>query len=253
MSMNGQDHDHGPSKQRDTFRDRAYWDATVRQLGNRIDEYAAILASGKYVRNQRLRLAVLNDRLALLSAQYSRGEAVASLRPMFPPIIDALAAYRGDLWVARPPFDFSDIDQYVSALWLVALAVLLDADHQDVRRLVDVIDQEGKDAIFDRLVALRIADRLQATGLLYPRPYEYLLHALDEDGAERERLIGLFLRRYYRGMRHTGWYDMHLRPEPGGFAGYWCFELAAFVKGLSIPNQAFADNVYYPRDLVTEQ
>ena len=44
------------------------------------------------------------------------------------------------------------------------------------------------------------------------------------------------------------WHDSHLNKDTGYF-GYWCFELAAFVKALGIPDDAFADNPFYPRDL----
>jgi hypothetical protein len=50
-------------------------------------------------------------------------------------------------------------------------------------------------------------------------------------------------------MTQVYWHDKHTI-KGVGFFGYWCFEVAAFVRKLGINDEPFADNPYYPRDLV---
>ena len=90
-----------------------------------------------------------------------------------------------------------------------------------------------------------------AHGFEDPKPYQALLEAVNARGEQQIKLIQKFLSGYYAGMRKTYWYDSHLG-ENAGFFGYWCFELAAFVKALNIEDSAFSDNIFYPIDLVKE-
>jgi hypothetical protein len=85
--------------------------------------------------------------------------------------------------------------------------------------------------------------------VVYPEPYGLLLQALDATGEERTQGIQKFLASFYDGMRGAYWHGSHASDDTG-FFGYWCFELAAFVKAMAIDDSAFADNRYYPRDLV---
>lgn len=62
-------------------------------------------------------------------------------------------------------------------------------------------------------------------------------------------LIDKFLKGYYKGMKNAYWHDSHLG-EDACYFGYWCFELAALVKGYRINDASFIDNQYYPSDIV---
>lgn len=234
---------------RDTFLEQSYWEKHIPFLEGAIDEYEAVAARSTTTAEHRmmLRYSIFSTQLELLVARYSGGEPIGTLRHMFPHVIDALAAYQGQPGIET--VDFEPVYEYVEALWLVSFAILLDASQEDLVRLLSLLDNEGQDALYERLVALRIEGRKMTTTLLHPRPYEWLYKALDARGQERDQLIALFLTRYYRGMRHTPWYGRHLSTNRG-FFGYWCFELAAFVKGLGLPDESFATNVYYPRDLI---
>lgn len=237
--------------QRDTFRDPAYWDGYVRSLEDSISKYEAALITSEVKPSYHYlaRYTIFRERLKLLIARYSRGDEVRSLREQFPLIVDAFVVFRGEPHLPREQFTLRRMDDYVHALWLLSLSILLDASQHVAEQIVTALNSEGQDAVFDRLVDVRVPMQRLIDVLLYPRPYEYLHRAMDAHDGERDQLIALFLKRYYRGMRHTYWYGTDPMPN-GGFFGYWCFELAAFVKALDIPDDSFADNVYYPRDLV---
>jgi hypothetical protein len=84
---------------------------------------------------------------------------------------------------------------------------------------------------------------------MYPRPYGPLRDALDASGDEQSQKLTEFLDGWYDGMEAAYWHGSHTGSDAGYF-GYWCFELAAFVKQLGINDSTFADNLYYPSDLV---
>jgi Domain of unknown function (DUF1911) len=117
------------------------------------------------------------------------------------------------------------------------------------RRAAGVLGNAGRDRVFDQLLALRaLVDGLTTT-LMYPTPYRPLRDALDAGSDEQARLILEFLDGWNDGMAPAYWQGSHTGADAGYFR-YWCFELAAFVKELGIRDAAFADHLYYPRDLV---
>lgn len=234
---------------RDTFRDQRYFDEQVEYNARKLVEFRAIIADPGTAPDHRrqLRHTVFRRELEQLVARYSRGEPVSELRTAYPRVVAALAEYQAQ--AGREAHDFGHFDAYVLALWIVALGILLDVDDVTFHRAVEELDNAGRDAIFDRLVALRVGGRAPARALLYPDPYAPLLEALDASGTTRTVLIRRFLDGYYEGMRGAYWHDSHLG-EDAGYFGYWCFELAAFVKVLRIDDSAFAASPYYPRDLV---
>ena len=146
-----------------------------------------------------------------------------------------LAEYQQD--AGSGAHHFRHFDAYVFALWIVSLGVLLEVTDEEFRLAVDLLGNRGGDALFDRLVALRIPARTRATELLYPHVYRPLYEALVAEGARRAVLIQIFLDRWYAGMSDTYWHDSHLAEDTGYF-GYWCFELAAFVKALGVDDRS---------------
>jgi hypothetical protein len=235
---------------RDPLKDRSYFEERLRYNAQTLTEFRAIIADATTEPGHRRRLThtVFRRELESLIARYSRGDSVQELRDAFAPVVDALADYQRD--AGRMTHDFAHFDAYVHALWLVSLGILLEISDTVFRRLVDELNNEGRDALFDRLVSTRLPRPALAQQPMYPEPYEPLVRAIDARGNEsRARLIRDFLDRYYDGMGDAYWYDSH-RTDEAGFFGYWCFELAAIVKALHIDDTAFADNIYYPRDLV---
>jgi hypothetical protein len=234
---------------RDTLKPPAYWDEQVRYNEESLAQFRAIIADPATAPEHReqLRHTVFRRELEQLIARYSRGEPVPAMREAFPRVVTALAEYQEEAGPAAQ--DFEHFDAYVFALWIVSLAILLDADDAELHRAVRELDNEGRDPIFDRLVALRRKVGAPADTLMYPELYQPLYAALHASGPEQERLIIEFLDGWYDGMAAAYWHGSH-RGTDAGYFGYWCFELAAFVKGLGIDDSAFAGHAFYPRDLV---
>lgn len=236
-------------KMRDIFKDQAYFEHYVEyRERQRIPKYISVADAVDTDAAQRLRLrySIFRESCQLLIAKYSRGDAISVLQHTYPQVINALQQYQAEK--GANPFDFQVLEQYVHALWLVSLGILLDVDTKSITALAGLINQDEVDRLFDRLVALRIPGRAIASVLIHPKPYSSLCDALDVSGEQRSILICKFLKQYYQGMSSTYWHNTHLKDQ-AGFFGYWCFELAAFVESLKMDDQEFAASVFYPRDL----
>jgi hypothetical protein len=93
----------------------------------------------------------------------------------------------------------------VLALWIMSLAILLEIDGAEVRRAARELDNEERDAVFDRLLALPLSGYPQTKNLMYPAPDRLLYDALDASVKEQTRLVQKFLRRLVqRHGRPTG-------------------------------------------------
>ncbi len=235
--------------ERSQFKPKAYFDQWIARHTQTLDEFQAI-ADGPQTQpehRQSLLHSIFRRRLELLIARYSRGDAKAVLAGAFPAVIDALAEYQREAGPGTQ--NFNNFDAYVYALWILSLGILLDVDRDLLDRAIAELNNRGRDAIFDRLLALRLPGLKPAANVLYPEPYGLLLQALGATGKERTQGIQEFLANYYGGMLGAYWHGSH-GSDDTGFFGYWCFELAAFVKAMGIDDTAFADNPFYPRDLV---
>ena len=139
-------------------------------------------------------------RLHALILRYSRGDAVAELKPLFPPIIPAweryLAAPYSDKFLILAG-DTSTLENYVMALWMVSLAHIFEIDEALFGRLLKCIGNEGKDILLERLIAGKTAGIAKADTLVFPKIYSPLLAAIDAEAKERPRLFKAFLDNWY--------------------------------------------------------
>jgi hypothetical protein len=184
-----------PRKTADYFARDAAYQATV------LSEFRELVASQQ--RNDLLH-AIYTKELGQLIAGYSAGVAVDELRTRYSKTIEALGAYqRVEGYEAHT---FKHFDAYVHALWLVALAILLDIDDAGLKAAIIQIRNGAQDVVFDRLLALRMPDRAKTAKLMYPRPYKPLLVALDAPLEDRSAHVAKFLKGWLPGMKGTYWH-----------------------------------------------
>ncbi len=185
-------------------------------------------------------------------SQYSRGDDPQELRiGFFERVIPALQHFHAASHAEVKALDI--VENYQTALALLSNAILWDAGESTIAVIRAVFQADGKDALIDRLCKPFVPQLEVTPTLLHPIPYRDLLQALDETQPLQQRnAILRYLRRYYEGIRSVSWYDTHLQQD-GGFFGYWAFELAAAVKLFGCDDRPFADNMFYPRDLVHER
>jgi hypothetical protein len=239
----------GSHRTRDVLRDQEYFDAQVEHNDETLGKFEATVADPGTAPEHRRRLlhAVFRRSLEQLIARYSRGDDPSALRALFPQTVAALTRFNAE--PGHSSYDFGELDAYVVALWLVSLGILLDVEPPVFTQLVRELDNEGRDVLYEKLVAARIPARKEGAALLHPKPYQTLMEALGASGSDQMRLAATFLGGYYAALSETYWHDSHLGDD-AGFFGYWCFELAAAVKCFGLSDQAVREHPLYPRDLL---
>jgi hypothetical protein len=188
-------------------------------------------------------LAAYQAHLYLAIAMYSRGDSLADVRQQLQAAIQCLEQ---DSQETATRFALTDPAGYCMALWGLSLAILLDTPTQEFHRRAS-----GQDRLLDHLLKLTGALVHPVDTVLHPSTYLPLVSVIQQDG-QRGELIAEFLRQWYEFLGETPWHELHLTQDPA-FIGYWSFELAAVVKALHISDQAFASNIFYPRDLVHQR
>jgi hypothetical protein len=239
---------------RETLLDEAHFDKTIRFKEQTIEKEKNALRSdpGQFVKPEGIYELIFSFEHHGWIARYSRGASIDELKDRFPSIVQAAEELRRVDTRGVYSFDFNPLlDNYVTALWLLSQAYLLKAEAALLARLLACIGNEGKDLLFERLVA-KVApgvSRTPAKKLLYPTAYQPLYDALDAPAEQQAALMQQFLKKWYKRMSSTGWHDAHKGPGGGGFFGYWCWEAAGVAYAFGIEDASFRDLPHYPKDL----
>jgi hypothetical protein len=192
--------------------------------------------------------ANFGDAYQLIFLEYSRGSDLDILKGKFEPVIAAWEQYQDS--PKSEINDFAAIDDYVISLWLLSFALIFESDNVLLDRLLKCVANEGKDLLFERLVATRVKGRKAANTLVHTRPYELLYKAIESSGDVRNKFMTQFLKTWYKSLKDTYWHECHKGPQGGGFFGYWSIETAGAVKAFGIDDVTFREMPYYPKDLV---
>lgn len=242
-----------PVQKRDPLMDQAYFDRRVPAEVEGIAKSEARLGQpSKGTAEDRATYAysIFRRRYQLLILRYSRGEEIAAVAEGFPAVIESWERYLKMEGHQETALD-QDINDYVCALWLVSLAIIFAVKKDVFERLLACIGRPGQDALLERLIATRLPGRPAAAGLLFAKPYEALLQAIDAAPAEQVTLFKKFLKAWYPAMGSLDayWHNSHKGPGGGGYFGYWCIEAAGVVAAFKIDDSEFRDTPYYPKDL----
>jgi Domain of unknown function (DUF1911)/Domain of unknown function (DUF1910) len=240
-------------EKRDPQMDQAYFDRRVQaELEGIAKSEARLEQPSKGTAEDRATYAysIFRRRYQYLILRYSRGENIAAMAEDFPPVIDSWERYLKMEGHQETSLE-GDINDYVCALWLISLAIIFAAKKEVLERLLSCVGPPGQDALLERLVATRVANRRPAAGLLHPKPYEALFEAIDAGPKEQEKLFKKFLKAWYPAMGSLDayWHNNHKGPAGGGYFGYWCVEAAGAVVAFKIDDRQFRDMPYYPKDL----
>ena len=237
---------------REPLMEQAYFDDQIQFIEETFGRFEARIQNPetKPDHQRKLLYKLFLDDLELLLSKYSAGAPIADLRAQFPRVVERRE--RHQKFMGRLGVDFNAIDDYEQSLWLVSLAILLDADDALFNRVLACIDNEGKDKLFERIVSMKVAGRPAGAKLIFPKPFQTLYDATMATDAEKPRLVQAFLKDWYpaMGKLQVYWHDNHKGPDGGGFFGYWALEAAAIVKLFGIDDSEFRTMKYYPADLV---
>lgn len=191
---------------------------------------------------------LFNAHYKTLLMRYSRGYPIESLVPELQGSLVALEKYRQQPQ-AEDFFFNGQQDEYMQALTLLSLALLLRVETDVFQRLVAAIGLNGQDYVLEWLAGRRLPGRPQTTQLLFPKTYARLRDAIQAPRDIQAQVLKGFLAGWYESL-NTVWYNIHAhRADAAGFRGYWCWEAAAVAYGLGADDDALRPMRYYPADL----
>lgn len=184
-----------------------------------------------------------------LCLKYSRGYPIEKLKPDLLAALEALEQYKQHPQAENFFFN-GEQDEYMQAVTLVSLALLLHLDAEAFRRLADAIEATGQDYVLEWLISRRLPERPPTTTrLLFPETYARLRDAIQAPADLQPRLLRSFLAGWYESL-NTTWYNIHAhRTDAAGFTGYWCWEAAATAYSLGLDDTELQPMRYYPKDL----
>ena len=185
---------------RELFQTPEYFNEYIKFRKKNISDYEKIVKSPTTERahRTRLRYSIFREYLQLLIAYYSRGDEINVIRNLFPKVVNSLEMYSSE--DKFEPFDFQNIDQYIRAIWLVSLTILLDFEDDYMDDLSRIINQTNKDNLFNTLISLKKENGIFIDNLVYPHPYKFLNEIFNKEENQYPSIIEEFLKNYYQGI-----------------------------------------------------
>jgi Domain of unknown function (DUF1911)/Domain of unknown function (DUF1910) len=206
--------------------------------------------------------------------RYSRGDAVARIAKHFKSLLDVWEKSEElgkDVWTAEIQYTrhawVINLDHYIRCFWLTGLALTLNIPDDQWQRLILLMGNEGEDALLDRIIATRQADRKIGTRLCFPRVYGPLMEVMQAATSERPQKLKVFLDNWFASLKIAGspevppkfrtpyWWDFYANEElgmKGVYFGCWCIEAVAVVKAFWVDDSSCLDHRHYPGDLLRD-
>ena len=197
---------------------------------------------------------LVEDTLTLMHQRYGRGDDLAELKAQ----LEAALHYRyqqKEFADALPPNEQKDrigweelhqSDLKRSLAWF-AFAYCLNMGQAYYQQVLDLIANQGRDALFDQIaVQLGDVDREVSDTLLFKRRFNRLYKVIQAAPHQRPKLMLAYLDAWYK---LEGSPQLHLM-DTNTYKGYWCWEAALVTKLYQIDDHLYQDHPYYPKDLV---
>ena len=207
--------------------------------------------------------------LRLMLLRYSRGDPIEVLDQYFPLLLNGWE--RSNEWIERlrqagdeAPrrgwvFDLHNLNHYNWCFWLVGLALILNVSDGEWKRLIDLVESAGNDALLDRVIQTRQSERVINVSVLHPKPYARLLKAIDAPKIAQAELLRDFVSHWYPELARSGreelWWYIYGDPvkhplSMGSYFGRWCIEAAVVAKVFGIDDSLCLGLEHYPGDLL---
>ncbi|MEJ8827506.1 PoNi-like cognate immunity protein [Variovorax humicola] len=257
---------------RDCLKDRKWFDEWTEFVESTIADDISTIA--KPSRNPRYRPQFIRDlafhHLKLILRRYSRGDPISELSKYLEPLLEywEISERLGqEVWTPQQQHSRHswavNLDHYIDCFWLVGLALSLNIPEAQWQRLINLIGNEGEDALLDRIIATRSPGRRIGPSLCYPKPYGRLLEAIDAALGKQASLLQHFVEHWYKDVgaaarsgrekqavpyKEPYWHRYHC--IEGGYFGYWCIEAVAAVKAFGLDDSLCIGHPNYPGDLL---
>jgi hypothetical protein len=246
---------------RDALRDKHYFDNAIIDTDDSLLRYETRMQNPeKLPPYGRMGGAAGLCRLTLnrLEYSYSRGDALTATKMDLVNLLkyrelqhfyaDALPTEDADRRLEWERLSFSN---YKGTLTWLAFSVSVGAGQDYLNKLFQLADNAGLDILFDQIaVKLGDANRPVGTKVLYAKPYQLLLDALNAGPTQQNTLMNKFMDAWYPACVKNGFYETHNITNNFGYAGYWCFEAALVTLVFKLDDTGYRNHKYYPAALV---
>lgn len=193
----------------------------------------------KVERISAIKRTIFSINIGILVAKFSSGENLAELIPLLKKEI----FYAEESWNAE--------SGYVEMLWMLSMGIMLGIEDMEFNKLVVLVDRDIlEDYIIDYLITYRVKGRKISEKIEFDNPYKSIVQITKSSKEDAQSLLKKYLEReWYKGHNDSYWYDNH-KSDENIYFGYWSFEAGAIVKIMSLDDNSFKDNQYYPYDMV---
>lgn len=246
---------------RDKLRDKDYFDEAIKFTDDYISEeieYINTTNPLKPLAAMKTNAGLCQLALDRLEFCYSRGDNMETLKKDLTNLLkyremqlhyaDLLPKEEAKNRVEWERLGFSTYKEIFS--WL-AFAVSTGANQDYFKKLFRLVDNAGLDILFDQIaVKLGDTDRLVSTKVLYTKPYQLLLDALEAENEQQSILMNKFMDAWYPACVKNGFYETHNITNNFGYGGYWCFEAALVTLVFKLDDSSYRNHKYYPAALV---
>jgi Domain of unknown function (DUF1911) len=211
---------------------------------------------------------IFKNRLQLLTLQYTAGEPIESLIPLYADVAQWFAElhrahemYRADLSREGPdpieieltPLHFEALFHFQLALDVVSLGLLLGQAKLLRQSIFWLRSMRHTDMLLETIIEPAVADPSQVERFFHEKPYGALVDAVyTATTTERsEAFVKQYLDGWYAAFEGVPWHNGHLAvsDERSAYEGYWAYEAAAVCVIHGIDDRSFRDHLVYPKDL----
>ena len=149
---------------------------------------------------------------------------------------------------------WNDSYGYITLLWYVSVAYLLNVDSDIVNKIVSMYKISMiQDSLIETILSKMDNSVMVSDAICCPKLERPLLDIIYSREKRNSIYIKDFIEKeWYDLYADAPWYDSHRRDD-NLYKGYWCFEIGAIVKLLSIDDTLLKDIRYYPYDMVNFQ
>jgi hypothetical protein len=242
---------------RDKLRDKTYFDENIDFSIETIEEYIAELKTDMSLTiesKMKYSFRIVSNLISVLHERYSRGDNIYEFKTN----LDKALEYRSqqkkyaDALLKTEQnnrIGWENIREDYLENWFkwLAFAYCLGMGQGYYKQVLDLMDNQGLDALFDRVsVKLGDSNREIGTTILFKKRFNKLYAIIEAEPELRPELMQAYLCAWYKLI---GSPDFHLM-DTDAYDGYWCWEAALITKLYNIDDTIYLNHPYYPKDLV---
>ena len=201
---------------------------------------------------------IINYYIDLIKADYSLGLGRQEVSDLYQDYLNFFiltweAKSAKDFLYGENPIPYYSTDQYDILLFTFSLAILLNINDEDFKKLVTVRDiVHEPDKLLDFMINYKLGGRTTSVEM---KANEYKSYSTIIDIAIINKEKGIqalnqyLSKQWFKDYKKMGWSESH-KSKHNIHSGYWSFESGALVKILGLDDTLLKNQPFYPYDMV---